>query len=46
MGRLIARPHSRETTANAEMQVRNSRLRPNLPASHPVIGMTIALVTR
>src|SRR5579862_1605408 len=46
MARLGAAPHSNELTVNITMHSRKNRLRPNKPASHPLMGSTIALDTR
>ena len=44
--RLGATPQSREVSVNREIQSRKSRLRPNVDASHPVMGSTTAFDTR
>ncbi len=45
-GRLGARPHSSDAIVNPLTDVISRRLRPNVRASQPVIGSTIALATR
>ncbi len=46
MDKLGAMPQNRDVTVNKEMHSRKSRLRPNVVASHPVMGSTIAFDTR
>ena len=43
--RVWARPHKTEATVNPATWTRNSRLRPNRPASQPVGGVMIAAAT-
>jgi len=44
-GSEFARPHSAEARVNRKMEARNTRRRPNSPASHPVSGMVTAAAT-
>src|SRR5246127_1156703 len=44
--RLGANPHSSELTVKMARQLMKNRLRPTAPASHPVIGRTMAFETR
>src|SRR6202050_3747786 len=46
MDKLGAMPQNRDVTVNKGMHSKKSRLRPNVVASHPVIGKTIAFDTR
>src|SRR5579863_191972 len=46
MARLGAAPHSSELTVNITMHSTKNRLRPNKPASHPLMGRTMAFDTR
>jgi hypothetical protein len=39
-------PASSELTVNRKMQIRKKRLRPNSPASQPLMGRTTAFETR
>ena len=44
--RFGAAPHSRDDSVKPAVDIMSSRLRPNVAASHPVIGRMIALATR
>src|SRR5580700_671168 len=44
--RVGAAPQASELRVNSKMQTRKKRLRPNRPASHPLMGRTMALDTR
>ncbi len=44
--RLVAAPQAAEAAVNTTMQPIKNRLRPNRPASQPVIGSTMALDIR
>ncbi len=44
--RLAAAPHAAEASVNTTMQPIKNRFRPKSPASHPVIGNTMALDIR
>ena len=44
--RLVEEPHSREAKVNSSTEKVRYRFRPNVRASHPVIGMMMALETR
>src|SRR5580704_13871601 len=46
IARLGAAPQSKELAVKTRMHRRNKRFRPNNPASHPLIGSTMALDTR
>ena len=46
IARLGAAPQSKELAVKTRMHKRNKRFRPNNPASHPLIGSTMALDTR
>jgi len=46
MPRLGAIPQSSELVVNTAKQVMKKRLRPNVLASHPLIGRTMAFETR
>ena len=43
--RLVERPHSAEAVVNTAMQIRNTGLMPNRPASQPVSGIITAAQT-
>ncbi len=44
--RLVDAPHKRDAPVNREIEKTRYRFRPKVRASHPVIGMMIALETR
>src|SRR5580692_5309412 len=46
IARLGAAPQSKELAVKTRMHRRNKRFRPNNPASHPLIGSTMALDTK
>ncbi len=43
--RLSAAPHRAEAMVNSATEIRNTRLRPNRPASQPVSGIVMAAAT-
>ena len=42
-GSVCARPHSTEATVKPAIEKRNTRLRPNCPASQPLKGIMMAV---